>query len=220
MSTTNPESRPRRWINVVLTIVAIAFGLLMINVVFPVLSIFPPRVYSHEQEVDLSTGRMRSNQYVLFCRTKSDVQETALSEALAGRPPVGEELWVCVDKSSPAGPQTSAHCPYQRATRQITSMWELWEVHRFEPDAKVKSATQLLRVWRRGGNDHAAGEYVSYFQYWLMDREEGRPVALDDIPDDLVERALARTLVDQLLAEQEAREAQRRLERLREQVTP
>jgi hypothetical protein len=75
-------------------------------------------------------------------------------------------------------------------------------------------------VWRRGGNDHAAGEYVSYFQYWLMDREEGRPVALDDIPDDLVERALARTLVDQLLAEQEAREAQRRLERLREQVTP
>ncbi len=181
--------------------IAVIFGLLMINIVFPILSLFPPRLYSTEQDLDLSTGRTRHTRYVLFCRTKSEVQETALSEALRGMPPVGKKTWGRISISSPAGVKTSAHPAYLYVYRYMCEMEMVWEREGYDRDVRVKTATQFLRLAQTEDGRRACGVYVDYLKLDSIKRTSTQPVVADDIPDDLVERALSGDLEEYVRAE-------------------
>lgn len=147
---------------------------------------------NQEQEFDLHSGRARFTWHLFYCQTWQSVRETPLSEATAGQgPQVGQEEWVMVNMF--AGLPNSPHYNYHGAFYEADALAGLWKTCSFDADARAKSGRQFLRALREGRCDVAGSEYRRLLEGIVTPyRARGQPVGAADIPDDLVQSALAK----------------------------
>jgi hypothetical protein len=149
------------------------------------------RLNNEEQELDLSSGRARFTRYFLYCQISQNVRDTPLSEVLSSASGGHEEEdWVTVNIFQP-GVSNSPHCFFHGAFFQIGQMAKYWEIGNFTPEARAKSARQLLKVWRDGGSYLAARPYFDSLMESIVARSSDQPTTVDDISDDLADRILA-----------------------------
>ena len=173
----------------------VAVLLVAVVVVVFVPSLVAPwsRLHNEEQEIDLYSGRARVTRYFLYRQVGQDVHETPLSEAIAknGRPDSGEK-WVMVNIFQP-GVRHSPHFRYHGAFGEANTLAKLWESYDCDAEARAKSGRQLLRAMREGGSYFVGGDYLHLLRETLgPDPVEGPAVAASRIPDDLVDRVLAK----------------------------
>lgn len=151
------------------------------------------RLNNEEQEIDLWSGRARFTRHFLFCQVRREVRPTALSETIAldGRA-VTKEQWVRVVVKE-MGLGKNCHFRYHGAFAEANGLARLWEFYEFDTEARAKSAKQLLRAMREGGSYFVGSDYMRLLQETLgHDPVEGRTIAASEIPDDLVDRTLAK----------------------------
>ena len=184
---------------------------ILLTILVIVAALFPRCVYSEYEELDLSTGRLRTSRDILFVRVYREISETPLSEALAGEPPVGEEQWVRTGSNWGVVVTAHGHTRYGLAYGQMCSLEMVWERMEYDCEARAKTATQFLRIVREGGRSRASEDYVRYLMFEAAERTPPRPTTAADISDDLVEIALAGELMDRLFAEQDAQPVEEKL---------
>jgi len=118
------------------------------------------------QEVDTNTGRFRFTEYRLFCRVSERIEESSISKALSGKSVTDTKPnWHKVNTFSP-GTRHSPHYIYHSAAHQIRMLEHIWnevESSGFAEleDFKSASARHVLELWRYGGSDSLAGDYIS-----------------------------------------------------------
>ncbi|MGC9453636.1 MAG: hypothetical protein ACP5HU_02120 [Phycisphaerae bacterium] len=150
------------------------------------------RINNEEHEIDLFSGQARVTRYILYLQVSQKVRETPLSEAIgADENPPEKRQWVKVSIFQPFM-RRSPHFTYRGAFAQARRMESSWETGEFTPEARAKSARQLLRLWREGGSCRAADPHLQHLRDLAEQAERRRkPVRADDIPDDLVDKILA-----------------------------
>jgi hypothetical protein len=151
------------------------------------------RLNNEEQEIDLYSGRARITRHFLWRRVRQDVRDTPVSEAIAANGGASDaEKWVMVNIFQP-DVSNSPHFVYHGALSQANWMLLLWEMHKCDSHARAKTARQLLRVWREGESYHAAYDYFDLLERALgAGRKRDEVVTAEEIPEDLVERTLAK----------------------------
>jgi len=151
------------------------------------------RLNNEEEELDLLSGRARFTRHFLWCQVRQDIRETLLSKAVAAsRGPQKGEQWVKVNIFQP-NMRHSPHFAYHGAFGKAIELAMQWASHNLDAAARAKSARQLLRAMREGGSDDAGSDYLRLLQEALgPEPAKGQTTSADKIPDDLVERALAR----------------------------
>lgn len=174
----------------------IKWGIVLFLLVAFVLAFMPwliapwSRINNEEHEIDLYTGQARITWYILYFQVGREVKETPLSEAIgANENPPQQRQWVKVNIFQPFM-RRSPHFRHHGAFGMARHLEAFWEMGDFTPEARAKSARQLLRLWREGGTS-ADRPYTQYI--WdLAEQAERRrkSVRADDIPDDLVDKIL------------------------------
>lgn len=151
------------------------------------------RLNNEEQEMGLCSGRARFTRYFLYVQVTQNVVETVLSEVLAKDESENcKEQWVKVNISQ-AGTRNSPHFTYHGAFARANALANLWRFYEFDAGARQRSAHQLLRAMREGGSYYVGGEYLRLLEEVLgPEPKEGQSTSIDKIPEDLVERTLAK----------------------------
>jgi hypothetical protein len=149
------------------------------------------RLNNEEHELDLCCGRVRVTRHFLWVQVGQEMLETPLSQALAGESAGGGPQWVRVNTFQP-WVRTSPNYLYHGAVWYANATRIHWDMYKCDPAARAKISRQLLRVLREAGSDSAGSDYLRLLDESLHPREgSGRATAAGDIPDDLVDRALA-----------------------------
>ena len=119
-------------------------------------------------DVDMRTGKIRYTRYILYCRTKTEIKDSALSLALfpEERTNITPE-WRRVHTFSP-GMRNSPHYLFHGALVQIRLLEMLWDDAKFTPNQKRKVAQDVLALWAYGEDDYLAGRYLNAF--WPLDQ--------------------------------------------------
>lgn len=118
------------------------------------------------QEVDINTGRLRYTEYRFFRRVSERIVASSLSRALPLETVSGTvPNWHKVNTFSP-GTRHSPHYIFHSAIHQITTLEHIWdEVAQSRPtnleEFKRATAHHVLALWKHGGSDTLADEYIS-----------------------------------------------------------
>ncbi|MFW6066076.1 MAG: hypothetical protein ACOC9S_04585 [Planctomycetota bacterium] len=175
----------------------IKWGIVLFVLVAFVLGFMPwliapwSRINNEEHEIDLYTGQARFTRHILYLQVGREVKETPLSEAIgADENPPQQRQWVKVNIFQPFM-RRSPYFTHHGAFGMARYLEDLWVRGDFTPEARAKSARQLLRLWREGGAS-ADRPYTQYIWDLAEEAERRRKsVRADVIPDELVDRILA-----------------------------
>lgn len=167
------------------TAARIVIGLLAVIVVLVVFlpSLVAPwsRLNNTEGELDLFSGRMRTTRYFLWIQIAREIDETPVSKAL-GRDANDQERWV----------RTHVFQPFRRVSPQyihgsspaaINHLARIWDVQKFTPEAREKTARQLLRMLRKPGA-RAVEPWFEALDELSAGHSPDVPVTAEEIPQD------------------------------------
>jgi hypothetical protein len=154
------------------SVVALLAVILLFVVVVPFFVPWSPLNCWHE-DVDITTGRIRTQWFLLFVKVSESVKETPLSEVVLGGPrSAAAPQWHRVNTFSP-GLRYSPHYRYHAAGHQIWELSELWQLPAPKdcpPELREITARHVLALWQEG-SDERAGDYVAQL-YESLDSED------------------------------------------------
>jgi len=113
-----------------------------------------------EQDVDISSGRIRHSYFLYWCPVYRSVEDSFLTEALSieERGKVREEWRKVLVVAPPVA--VSPHFAYHLAIYQIRSLHYIWRSMKYTPEARRKSARRVLQLWQQDGCYFAAERYL------------------------------------------------------------
>ena len=115
------------------------------------------------EEIDITTGQMRSSRYLLFCKVTEKIKDTPISSTLAGKRVGGDEArWHLVNTFSP-GHRNSPHYVLHAAFGQSRTLSLLWKSMQPPPDVKRRMAEHVLALWQHREADTPVDAYLRWF---------------------------------------------------------
>jgi hypothetical protein len=135
-----------------------------------VVPIFHPwtELNCRHQDVDIKTGRLRFQRYLLFCKVSERIEESSLSRVLP--PSVLADTkpeWQRVNTFSP-GTLNSPHYIFHGAISQIHDLKLWWDVAEVPDSIRQKTALHVLAIWQYAGDYFLADRYI----YALADLDD------------------------------------------------
>jgi hypothetical protein len=106
-----------------------------------------------EEEVSISTGRVRTTRYLFFLPVRQTIWDSPMTTVLAaGASSQESEQWrrTRTRNNHPHG--GAKHHEFGRAVGQIKILEALWEVGRFTDEARRASALKLRQHWLESGD--------------------------------------------------------------------
>ena len=163
----------------------------LLAIFFVVVTFFPgiffpwSRLNNREEDIELHSGRLRVTYHFLHIPYKRAFSDTPFSLVLsgAGTPEEKDEMWGRVNTFSP-GMRNSPYHAYHGAFSQMRMMETTWEFGSFSPEARVKSARQILQAYRENGSRFGGDPIADALWKMAMEAlDAGRTVEVADIPD-------------------------------------
>ena len=112
------------------------------------------------EDVDITSGRLRAIQYLLFCKVWEQVKDSPLSSALPAELLANvKPKWERVNTFSP-GVHHSPHYLFHSATYQIHKLSLLWDAHDLSGPVRQKTALHVLALWQHSQSDSLADCYL------------------------------------------------------------
>jgi len=110
-------------------------------------------------DIDITTGRIRHQRFLLGICVRERVDDSALSRQLP--PPADDSVtdWKRVTTLSPLVDH-SPHYSYHSAIHQTQELGRLWQMSPFTSKAKSQSARDILYLWQHDGNYTPADGYI------------------------------------------------------------
>jgi hypothetical protein len=133
------------------------------------------------EDVDINSGRIRTQTYVCFVCISERIEDTALSRAVLTDHEAGTPNWKRVNTFSLGG-HHSPHYRFHGAITEIRWIEIIWETGRFTPEARQKSGQHILGMWRSSGLN-SASDYRETIWGIANDNEEAhRATTPADLP--------------------------------------
>jgi hypothetical protein len=173
-------ARRRPFVIVAIMFLAIPVALFALSL----LGFFPwSEINCSQNDIDITSGRIRYTRYLLFLPVRRSVSESALSEALSREERAGEESdWHPVVTFSP-GVRHSPHYRFHGALYQIRLLEMCWESGKMTKEARRLTARRVLQLWMETGGDSRAREYIEAVgQRAMSAMGTGTTVDLDELP--------------------------------------
>ena len=110
------------------------------------------------EDLDINTGRIRHQRFLLGLRVKDRIEESAISRAVQVTevPPD----WRRVNTVSPLV-RYSPHYRLHGGIAQIRYLEMIWEMGSFTPSERSESARTVLRLWKTSGCVSGADSYLN-----------------------------------------------------------
>ena len=176
-----PPSRAKwAWVAVPFLLAVVALGIWISGIFTP----WSP-VNSWTESIDINSGRIRHQRFLLYRCISDTTKDSPLTEALDPSDLAGvSPEWYAAVTLSP-GVRNSPHYAYHGAIYQIGELQNLWEMGQFTPAARRATARHLLALWKASGSYFGADNALSSL-YDTTDKAErgGRPVDLSDLPPE------------------------------------
>lgn len=132
--------------------------------------------------VDINSGRVRHQRYLLWTCIYETVEETSLSRLVAGNTADKPPDWRAVNTFSPLVSH-SPHYHYHAAIVQISMLDMMWNSVPFTPAAKRQMAQDVLSLWQAGEGYFPVGEYLSKFEpLYRRELANGEAIDAKDLP--------------------------------------
>lgn len=132
------------------------------------------------EDIDINSGRIRYQRYLVGVRIRESVEETALSRLVAADTEGRPAEWRSVNTFSPMV-HHSPHYRYHGAINQVQMLELFWDNYHFTPQAKRQMARDVLSLWSSGGGYMPANRYLGKLESTLSGRE-GDLIDVDDLP--------------------------------------
>ncbi len=143
--------------------------------------IWSPLNCSHE-DIDVNSGRVRHQRYLLGLRIRKSVEKSSLSRLLADEVAGQPEYWRRVNTFSPLVGH-SPHYLYHGAIAQVYKLEMLWDFAHFTPEAKRQTARDVLAFWQKGEGYFLAGDYLRRLESLADSRQHtGQAIDVKDLP--------------------------------------
>jgi hypothetical protein len=134
------------------------------------------------EDIDLHTGRIRTQWYVCFVCVSEQIQGTAFSRAVTEGVAVDPPNWQRVNTFSP-GVHYSPHYRFHGAITDLQHLEQMWELGRFTPHARRSSGERLLQIWQQSGNYFGSHDYLELVGNIAIDNFDAqRETTLDQLP--------------------------------------
>lgn len=130
--------------------------------------------------IDINSGRIRYQRYLVGLCIRESVEETALSRLVSADTEGKPAEWRCVNTFSPMV-RHSPHYRYHGAIYQVQMLELFWDNYRFTPQARLQMARDVLSLWNSGEGDMPANRYIGKLESTLSGRE-GDLIDMDDLP--------------------------------------
>jgi hypothetical protein len=173
----------RKWpvVRNLLLILAIPPALLGLSL----LGFFPwSGVNCSQDDIDLSSGRIRHTRYLLWMPVARSVRDSSLTKAI---PPDERSKaipdWRPVVTTSP-GLRHSPHYQFHGAHNQIRTLEICWEWGKMTPTARVETARNVLRLWRETESYSPVEHYLeAVWEKALAAEKRGEAIDVDGLPE-------------------------------------
>lgn len=135
-----------------------------------------------QDEIDIATGRIRHQRYLLGICISERVEDSAISRQLP--PPAANSLadWKRVNTFSPLV-YHSPHYIYHSAIHQSRELELLWQMSSFTSKAKSKSARDVVYLWQQGKSYTLAGRYIDALSKIALAQNGGAAsIDVDQLP--------------------------------------
>jgi hypothetical protein len=133
-------------------------------------------------DVDVNSGRIRYQRYLVGFCTSESVEESSLSRLLGAEVTDQPADWHRVLTFSPRV-GVSPHYQYHGAIGQIHRLESMWELRRFPPATKRQVARDVLLLWRRGESYVAVDDYITELESVSRPWDESLdPIDVGDLP--------------------------------------
>jgi hypothetical protein len=163
-------SRPERYVR----LLALSLAVLVLAVLFLISGVFQwSALNCWHEDVDIKSGRVRRTRFLLYYRIGERIEDTWLSRSITNRNAVPD--WRRVNTFSP-GVHHSPHYRYHGAMQQIRKLEQLDSLLTFESAARTGIAESVLALWRDGGTDSAADDYIQEVSETVFGIREARQV--------------------------------------------
>jgi hypothetical protein len=175
------RSSPRRFLlRCVLALLAIPPILLVLSL----FGLFPwSGLNCWQNDIDITTGRIRQTRYVLWVPVQRSVWDSAVTRAVTPAAITGARAdWHPVVTLSP-GLHHSPHYRFHGAIHQIQELELCWQSGKMTPAARTETARQLLRLWQRNLDYFRATDYIQAVWERTRDAEKnGNAIDAGDLP--------------------------------------
>jgi hypothetical protein len=134
------------------------------------------------QEVDIKSGRIRYQQYLVGLCVHERVEDTTFSRLVRPNDDGPPAEWHVVNTFSPLV-RYSPHHRYHGAIYQIALVEGMLGLARFTPAAQQQLAKNVLQLWQHDGSYSSASAYLEKVEP-LVERFAGSPRTIDvaDLP--------------------------------------
>ena len=133
------------------------------------------------QDVDLTTGRIRTQRFVLYIKVREIIMDSVITNALdpsdyAGKKPDWRR--VCIARPEMHYRYEPGRHFYRGNNQTLRLSW-YWRDFEFTPAAQRESAKRLLQAWQTGGRS-AADDYLRVLRDAAMTNTP--PVDVSNLP--------------------------------------
>jgi hypothetical protein len=176
-----PVRRTWTWMAIPVLLVATGLGIWISGFFTP----WSP-VNCWTDSIDINSGRIRHQRFLLYRYTSDTTEDSALTRALDPADLAGvTPEWHAVVTLSP-GVRNSPHYAYHGAIYQIRELQIAWEVGQITPAAQRATAKHLLVLWKASGSYFGANKALSDLANAAFDAETAARVPLDlgDLPPE------------------------------------
>ena len=136
----------------------------------------------HHEDVDINSGRIRRQHYLLGLCVCETIEETSLSHLIMAETEKKPAEWRRVNTFSPLV-HYSPHYKYHAAIYQISKVDQMWGSVPFTTAAKQRMAEDVLSLWQTGRGYFPVDDYLCKVES-IHDKRlaGGEPIDVNELP--------------------------------------